>query len=154
MSAINPQEPGVPGLLASIYWLQGKGDQAISQELKVAALRKDSVRLHELELLSQTYRRAGLHAAELEAAHLKERACPPAFDQQSVDACDEFSIARQYGLAGEKEKALYWLGRAAAHLPNNRSADMVTTVKVLPELDCLRSDPRFLALLHEMHLPQ
>jgi len=52
-----------------------------------------------------------------------------------------FGLAQVYALKQEKEKAFEWLGKAKAH-----KADM-TPLEVDANLDALRSDPRFAALL-------
>ena len=66
-------------------------------------------------------------------------------------ARDEFArykLASLYALLGEKEQALGWLEKAyAGH------DDLMYGIKVNPQLDSLRSDPRFQDLLHRMNFP-
>lgn len=73
-----------------------------------------------------------LHAIELE-------------DNPSRDA---YRIAQCYALLGEKDLALQYLERAyQLHLSD------LLTLDADPELDSLRSDPRFLALRRRIGLP-
>ena len=56
-----------------------------------------------------------------------------------------FDIAVHYADFGDKEQALLWLGRAYdAH------SGMLIWLKTLPQLDSLRSDPRFQHLLRQV----
>ena len=154
--AINPQAPYVHEYLARIYWIQGQGAKAIDEEVKEANLVKDPARLHDVDQVARTYASAGLRAAELKAARLKEKACAPGSDHDAdpLNSCDEFVIASQYGLAGEKEESLYWLKRAARFSPNNQKPGLLLYLKTAPEFDFVRSDPRFRDLLRTLGLPE
>ncbi len=58
------------------------------------------------------------------------------------------SIAMQYATLGDKEHAIAWLERAYRERPR-----ALVYIKVEPQFDSLRSDPRFQALLRRMNLP-
>jgi tetratricopeptide (TPR) repeat protein len=63
---------------------------------------------------------------------------------------DESSIggaAIDYAMFGEKEKALYWLEKAAD------KANWVLLILFYPDFDCLRDDPRFEKIVSQVHLP-
>jgi TolB-like protein/Flp pilus assembly protein TadD len=56
-------------------------------------------------------------------------------------------VARLHALLGEKDAALEWAGKAFDHRDPN-----LLFIKVDPNFDSLRSDPRYLALLEKMNL--
>lgn len=58
--------------------------------------------------------------------------------------------AKIYALLGERDRALEWLRKSY----NDRSIASLAEIKVDPEFDPLRSDPRFQDLLHRMNLSQ
>jgi TolB-like protein/DNA-binding winged helix-turn-helix (wHTH) protein/Tfp pilus assembly protein PilF len=150
-AAINPQARGMHDILARVYWIQGKGINALAEEREDANLAKDPARLRELEKIVGVYATAGLHAALLQSARNKERVC--ALDViEALPSCDEYAVARQYGVLGEKDKLLYWLKRGVASRTGHRNAMLVISLKTAPEFDCVRSDPRFRSLLHSIGL--
>ncbi len=57
-----------------------------------------------------------------------------------------FEIALVYSCLGQKDTAFEWLEKAYENL------DIGSSLKVLPLIDGLRSDPRFTALLKKMGL--
>ena len=59
-----------------------------------------------------------------------------------------FSLALNYALLGDKEKAVEWLERAVAE-----HDEWVTYLNVSPDFDVLHSDPRFQDLLRRIGLP-
>jgi TolB-like protein/DNA-binding winged helix-turn-helix (wHTH) protein/Tfp pilus assembly protein PilF len=60
------------------------------------------------------------------------------------------TLAADYALAGENDKAFAWLDKAY----DEREGQSVTLLKVDPSFKNLRSDPRFSALLQKIGLPQ
>ena len=60
-----------------------------------------------------------------------------------------YDIAAVYAWRGEKDKAFEWLDRAYQH----REAPLVGIKDDRP-LDSLRGDPRYMALLRKMNLPE
>jgi len=62
---------------------------------------------------------------------------------------DPHAIAIAYAGLGDKDQALNWLEKAY-----ERHSMELTSLKVNPEYDFLRSDPRFQDLLHRVGLPQ
>ena len=53
-----------------------------------------------------------------------------------------------YAALGDKDQAFAWLGKAF-----KERSDIMVELKVAPELDPLRSDPRFQDLLRRMSFP-
>ena len=60
------------------------------------------------------------------------------------------TLAADYALAGENDKAFAWLDKAY----DEREGQSLTLLKVDPSFKNLRSDPRFSALLRKIGLPQ
>jgi hypothetical protein len=69
--------------------------------------------------------------------------------QPTREYVSPYPIARVYLRLGEKEEALAWLQKGLAI----HDGDMIQ-VKVDPDFDPLRSDPRFQDLLRRMNFPQ
>jgi TolB-like protein/DNA-binding winged helix-turn-helix (wHTH) protein len=62
---------------------------------------------------------------------------------------DPLEFVRAYTALGDNDQAIAWLRKAhAAHSVS------LTALKVEPAYDPLRSDPRFVAIIHEMNFPQ
>ena len=59
-------------------------------------------------------------------------------------------MAMLYARLGDKDKAFYWLDRAC----EEREGQILTMLKVNPNFDSLREDPRYRALLQKMGLPE
>jgi eukaryotic-like serine/threonine-protein kinase len=68
-------------------------------------------------------------------------------DKHSRRAC--YLIAKAYGFSGNSTLALEWLNRAFS-----AQAKLLSDVKSEPAFRALHGDPRYLALLRKMHLPE
>lgn len=60
-----------------------------------------------------------------------------------------YALGAAYARIGDRDDAFRWLNRAA-----DQHSIWATILPVDPQMDSLRSDPRFPALLHRIHLPQ
>jgi TolB-like protein/DNA-binding winged helix-turn-helix (wHTH) protein/Flp pilus assembly protein TadD len=152
-SAISPQPVDPHEQLARIYWIEGRVPDALAETRKVAALAHDSTLFHDQEEIAAAYAKSGLPGARLKAAQLKERRYEAKQQEQeggapSDESYNALDVALQYGLLKDREKVLHWLDRAS-HEPG----DLNVYMKSAPELDFLRSDPRFQDLLRGMKLP-
>jgi eukaryotic-like serine/threonine-protein kinase len=93
--------------------------------------------------------RACLAAAENALGH-DERAraiLADLIEKHPRRAC--YVIAKAYGFSGNSALAFEWLNRAFS-----AQAKLLTNVKSEPAFHALHGDPRYLALLHEMNLPE
>ena len=147
-AAISPQAPGPHDQLARVYWIEGRAPDALAEERKAAALAHAPAQLRNEEEIAAAYAKSGLPGAQLKAAQLMERDYEANRQELSRDSHFTLFVAFQYGLLKDREKALHWLNRAF-HEP---TLDL-TYFEGAPELDFLRSDPRFRDLLRRMNLP-
>jgi serine/threonine protein kinase/TolB-like protein/Tfp pilus assembly protein PilF len=152
-AAISPQSPGPHEQLVRIHWIEGRVSDALAEERKVAALAHVPALFDDHEEIAAAYAKSGLPGAQLKAAQLKERDYEANRQAQESGApSDDFYsalfVAFQYGLLQDKEKALHWLNQAC-----HDQAGLGAYGKSAPELDFLRSDPRFQDILRRLNLP-
>ncbi len=148
--AIDPQEPNPHITLASIYWFTGNISKALAEERQALTLAHVSGRLAELDEIAAVYAQSGRHAALLKAARVKEKGyCGNPLNRtaQRPDCYSAYEVAYQFGLLGDKERTLRWLERAV------RDGPLWSFSSAAPELDCVRSDPRFRELLRRANRP-
>jgi serine/threonine protein kinase len=62
-------------------------------------------------------------------------------------------IAEVYARLGDKDRAFYWLEQGYKHRDRIGAYGSIAFIKVSHELDPLRSDPRYVDLLHRVGLP-
>ncbi|MGA2326497.1 MAG: winged helix-turn-helix domain-containing protein [Bryobacteraceae bacterium] len=141
-AVIGPQSSSPHTWLARIYWIQGRVPDALAEERNAATLAHFPARLRDLDAVAAAFARSGVHAAQVKFAQLKEKG-----DKGAYSA---FEIALQYGVVGDKGKVLEWLDQAF----RDKGLDWYLNAKSSPELDCVRSDPRFHDLLRRMGLEQ
>ncbi len=152
-AAIGPQSGGPHEELARIYWIEGKVPDALAEERKAAALAHVPALLLNQEEIAAAYAKSGLSGAQRKAAELKARDYGANLQEQESGAPADGSysaskVAFKYGLLKDTEKVLHWLNQAC-HEP---TVDL-TYLKSAPELDFLRSDPRYHDLMRRMNLP-
>jgi TolB-like protein/DNA-binding winged helix-turn-helix (wHTH) protein/tetratricopeptide (TPR) repeat protein len=122
--------------LAIAYWLNGMFQQAIHQYRMAGELSPD----HRGDVLASI-------ATVLTSAGRKSEAdsmVPEIFDLAMAGKADPYNVAVLYATRGDKEQALKWLAKAVA----NRQL-VSATLRYDPQLDLLRSDNRFAALLQQ-----
>jgi len=127
--------------LAQLYWIQGKVPEALSEERKTAVLASSPEQLRNQDEVAAVYAKSGAAAAARRSAQIKART----YHGYNVEA---FFIAAQYGIAGDKEKALEWLTRAVRMKGSNDWFSLRS-----PAFDFMRADPRFQDLLRRLGLP-
>jgi len=126
-------------VLGQSYEMTGAYDQAIAETRKAADISRQSPPM--LGALGYAYAIAGRTAeAQAVLSDLLQRA------QHSY--VSPFYVAVIYTGLRDRENALLWLEKAYADRSN-----ALVFLKVDPQLDTLRSDPRFQALLRRMTLP-
>jgi serine/threonine protein kinase/Tfp pilus assembly protein PilF len=139
---LDPNFPLATAQLPVNYDLKGMYDQAIAGFQKLATQRGDTRWSNALAGLGHAYAMSGKKAeARAVLAELKQRS------QQEYVPAD--SIALVYTGLGEKDEAFTWLEKAYED-----HAFKMAWLKVEPQWDSLRSDPRFADLLRRMRLTQ
>ncbi len=146
-------------------------DQAVDQAHRTLAMDPKFARAH--WALGRVYLQQGMNAeaiAELQAARqledsqqmIAQLGCAYAVSGRTSDAqkalndlndlskrhyVDPYGIALIYTGLGDKDRAFEWLGRAY-----EERSSWLTSLKVEPQLDSVRSDPRFVELLKKVGL--
>ena len=152
-AAINPQSSLPHVDLARIYWIEGKVPDALAEERKMAAPAHLPALLRNQEEIAAAYAKSGLPGAQREAARLLDRGYEASMREQDSGAPAKGAysasyVAIKYGLLKDRERTLHWLNQAC-----HESTVDLTDLKSAPELDFLRSDPRFQDLLRRMNFP-
>lgn len=118
---------------ATAYEQMGNNKQAIEQWIKVEQLQGSEVRAQELR---QVFEKSGYKGFLRKVA------------KDNETAGYAYGVATSYAMLGEKDAAFAALQQAAA------AGNHIDTFKLDPELDNLRSDPRYAELLRQIGLPQ
>jgi serine/threonine protein kinase/Tfp pilus assembly protein PilF len=139
---IDPNYANAHMHLSQAYLYTGKYDLWLEEWEKGATLNNTPEDLAMVKAMKVEYARSGLHGALLRSAEYQE-------EETKRQYVDPALIAMTYAMLGDKDKAFAQLDKAAA-----QKSVFLTYVKVLPDLDSLRSDPRYAALLRRMGLPQ
>ena len=129
--------------LGRIYFRMGNFRESLEESQKGAALENDQEELAIYRALAEAYAASGLQARlrkelELRTALAKRR---------HVNATD---FARLHAQLGEKDVAFRWLNKAL----EDREYALYTGIKLTPEFDGMRSDPRYKEILKKMKLPE
>ena len=132
---VRPADQDLVASLANVLLLQGKA----AESLDLCAKVEDDV-VSRLTCVAQAEHTLG-HASE------SQRALDQAITNGATS--NPYDIALVYAWRGEKNKAFEWLDKAY------QRRDMgLSEVKLHRELDSLRGDPRYKALLSKMNMPQ
>ena len=137
----NPQSGGPHEGLAQMYWIEGRVPEALSEERKTAVLASSPEHLRNQDEVAAVYAKSGLTAAAHRSAQLKEST----YHGHNIEA---LRIAEQYGIAGDKEKALEWLNRAVRMKGSNDWFSLRN-----PTFDFMRAEPQNRDLLRRVGLP-
>ena len=128
---IDPKHAGAVGTLGVAYEQMGNYKQAMEQWIKKEQLKGHEARAMELR---QVFERSGYKGYLRKDAKNREAEGDP------------YSAATDYAMLGDKDAAFAALEKAFA------SRESVVDSKIDPELDNLRSDPRFADLLRRIGL--
>src|SRR5271155_3440105 len=139
---IDPNYANAHMHLSEAYLQTGKYDLWLEEWQKAATLNNSQEDLAMVKAMKAEYAKSGLRGALLRSAEYQE-------EESKRQYVDPTFIAMTYAMLGDKDKAFAQLDKAAA-----QKSVFLTYVKVLPDYDSLRSDPRYSALLKRMGLPQ
>jgi TolB-like protein/DNA-binding winged helix-turn-helix (wHTH) protein/thioredoxin-like negative regulator of GroEL len=128
---LEPQSSGAPLVLAQVYSLTGRQDQALAI------------------LSAPPFAGSSAQASMYAAAGRRDEALAIVKKiEQNPTALDLYAIGNTYLLLGDAERGFEWLGRAVA-----RRMGYVRWMNVHPAFDRWRNDPRFVALVAQLRLP-
>ena len=137
--ALDPNYYWAHFFLGITYEQKGMHKEAIAEIVKARELAGDPALA---SAMSKAYATSGYQGA------LRTWAEDWAEDVERGEMVQPSSVAMIYSRLGEKEKALEWLEKAF-----QQRARGLVYVRVEPQLDPLRSDPRFQNLLRRMDFP-
>jgi len=136
---MDPNFPTTHNALGRAYEAKGMYDQAVAEYL---AFSRPNISPAERLARQEAYTGSGWKAfLQIGVSNLLERS--------KKGYVRSFSIASFYARLGQKDEAFVWLEKAY----QDRDYQM-TELNVRPELDSLRSDPRFADLVRKVGLPQ
>ena len=127
--------------LAFNYWQMGKYEQWLAEWQKGATLAGDANELEVAKAAARAYASSGYKGAVRKIIEVRR-------EQSKRIYVPAISFAINYAALGEKDQAFFWLDKA--YEERGRGLELV---KIIPEFDGLRSDPRYAALLKRMGLP-
>jgi eukaryotic-like serine/threonine-protein kinase len=128
--------------MAEACYLAGKYDLWLDEWEKAARLNKDQEDFKLAEAARSEYSKSGYRGALKRIIELQK-------EQAERIYVDPEWIASNYALLGEKDQAFIWLEKGYAE-----KSGFMAYLKIAPEFDSLRSDPRYADLLKRMGLPQ
>lgn len=120
----------------------GKYDLWLEEWEKAARLKNDSEDLALVKAAKQEYAISGFRGAMKRLVALQE-------EQTKHIYIDPATIASNYALLGEKDRAFGWLEKGY-----KKKSDHMLYLKSYPRFDSLRTDPRYADLLKRIGLPQ
>ena len=136
----NPQNPDLHDWLAGIYEEKGDYEQAAVEEEKSLAM---SGKANQARMLRRAYAKDGFRGFLKAQIGLWS-------DPQKKGNYDPYSVVQNYSLLGDTENAFRWLDKAYDY---RDTGDAMQAVCCDPQLDNIRSDPRFHAFLVRMGYP-
>ena len=129
--------PGIDSWRCWIYAAKGMHDEAVRDNLRMLTFQGLSPA--DLKFFRSAYARGGWHAYwQAQISRLG----------QMIKTKDPYTLGVWYLRAGNVGEAFHWLNRAV-----DQHSVWLVALPVDPKLDSIRSDPRFQALLHRIHLP-
>ena len=136
---LDPTFTSSQAFMALAYMHKGMYDKAMDLQMETAVAIGDPTRIAVVRRLTDSYRANGLEGYIRELVEVEMEDNPDR---------DSYRIAECYALLGQKDMAFQYLDRAyELHFSD------LLSMNADPELDSLRSDPRFLALRRRIGLP-
>jgi tetratricopeptide (TPR) repeat protein len=129
-------------MLRTIYRDTGKDDLAMEEWKKYATLNNDPEELAMAQDAAAVYAKSGTKGAMAREIEMKKQLAK----RRYVDPAD---IAYAYAYFGDKEQTFAWLDKAAAEKSSG-----LEPIKTLRPLEQWHSDPRYIAMLKQLGLPQ
>jgi TolB-like protein/DNA-binding winged helix-turn-helix (wHTH) protein/Tfp pilus assembly protein PilF len=138
---LEPNYASAHEVLAGIYRFMGKYDLWLDEWEESARLSNDAESLQLVKTVRSEYLKSNYRSATKRLIALRE-------EQSKHLYVDPGLIALDYATLADKEQTFIWLEKAFAE----KSAALSFGIKVDPNFDFIRSDPRYANLLHRMNL--
>jgi TolB-like protein/Tfp pilus assembly protein PilF len=138
---LDPSFAPAHGNLAEAYLQMGRYDLWLDEWKKAAALGNDKEEAAIADEVAKVFTQSGFHAALVKRVELYKQLAKRRY-------VDPGHIGYQYARLGDKDQAFAWLEKAYAE-----KAGSIQDLKIAPQMDPLRSDPRYTDLLKRMGLP-
>jgi len=141
--AMDPNFSYAHTVLSGVYLRQRRYDLWLVESKKAVDLANVAPNIAVVDAAQRGYSKGGYHAAV--ASALEERLK----QKKNGSYEDPATIAYDYAALGDKEQTFRWLETAVAE-----KSGRMEIIKIVPELDPLRSDSSYLAILRKMGLSQ
>lgn len=138
----NPPFAVAHACLRDAYWGKGMYPQMIEESKAYARLSGDGDESEFASALEQGFHSAGWKGALAKGIEIRQR-------QRKTGYSSAYSIAGLYAELGEKDQAFRWFDTAYQERDFN-----LLSLRTDFSLDAIRSDPRFVELVHKVGLPQ
>src|SRR5579864_3228818 len=129
-------------MLRLAYRNTGKYDDAMQEWKKFAILANDQDELASAQEAAKVYAKSGIKASVERELELKKKLA----ERRYVDPAE---IAYDYAFLGDKEQTFAWLDKARAE-----KSGQLENIKVVRDLEQWHEDPRYIALLNKLGLPE
>jgi len=129
-------------MLRLAYRNTGKYDDAMREWKKFAILANDQDELAIAQEAAKVYAKSGIKASVERELELKKKLA----ERRYVDPAE---IAYDYAFLGDKEQTFAWLDKARAE-----KSGQLENIKVVRDLEQWHEDPRYIALLNKLGLPE
>jgi tetratricopeptide (TPR) repeat protein len=138
---LEPNYASAHGTLAGIYRFMGEYNLWLEEWEESARLSNDAESLQLVKTVRSEYLKSNYRSATKRLIALREERSKHLY-------VDPGLIALDYATLADKEQTFIWLEKAFAE----KSAALSFCIKVDPNFDFIRSDPRYANLLHRMNL--
>jgi serine/threonine protein kinase/Tfp pilus assembly protein PilF len=138
---IDPNFSFTHATLGMVYLQKAMYKEALAEFQKEKAL--SGAWVHEIECLT------GIAYAKMEKKDKAREVLNDLIKRREKEYASPFYIARVYFAFKENDQGFRWLNKAYQEKDN-----LLREIKVDPTFDCVRSDPRFKALLKKVGLPE
>jgi TolB-like protein/DNA-binding winged helix-turn-helix (wHTH) protein/Tfp pilus assembly protein PilF len=138
---LEPNYASAHGMLAEIYRSMGQYGLWLEESEKAARLSDDADELRLIKIVRSEYLKLGYRSAARRLIALRE-------EQSKHVYVDPGSIALDFATLADKEQTFIWLEKAFAQ----QSLTLTFCIKSDPKFDFIRSDSRYIDLLHRMNL--
>jgi TolB-like protein/Tfp pilus assembly protein PilF len=136
---IDPNFPAAYVMLGQLYWNAGMDEKAVEMYARLIGLSGGDAAM--FPDMKRTFATGGRAAVIRSLIELQSNPATPGYSPSDV--------AQLYSTLGDKDKAFFWLNKAY-----EERAVRLIYLRVEPEYDPLRTDPRYVELVRRIGFPQ